>query len=284
MGRGAHDAAASDTASKIETPRIDRQTSINGSLRDSQLPATPSKPMKPNQTRTPRLKKKVPWKGKSIVVHLPRDDDRWQGGGLKGLKSLSSSDIEAMFRSWEELGYNTEGFDLDAPRGNLDPLETSSQSRNEWPNLGDIARERSQRKYQVTLPDLNAWKNYVNEIAEAKLRALGVSFGDDDPAPSISPAPSNLSRQTSNQYPPLPFSPPLPTHSAGSAGPQGFPFPGAFQPTSGAPEPCATLALAIQYPGQVQPKGFDIRFARRAAVPLQWATFSTWMVSSDASS
>ncbi|KAK6856835.1 myosin class II heavy chain (MHC) [Apiospora arundinis] len=254
MGRGAHDAAASDTASKIETPRIDRQTSINGSLRDSQLPATPSKPMKPNQTRTPRLKKKVPWKGKSIVVHLPRDDDRWQGGGLKGLKSLSSSDIEAMFRSWEELGYNTEGFDLDAPRGNLDPLETSSQSRNEWPNLGDIARERSQRKYQVTLPDLNAWKNYVNEIAEAKLRALGVSFGDDDPAPSISPAPSNLSRQTSNQYPPLPFSPPLPTHSAGSAGPQGFPFPGAFQPTSGAPSPALPSHSPFNIPGKYNPR------------------------------
>ncbi|KAK7917151.1 hypothetical protein PG985_010759 [Apiospora marii] len=247
------DSAVSDTTSKNETPKLDRMASVNGSLRDSQLPATPSKPVKPAGAHTPRFRKKVPWKGKSIVVHIPRDNERWQGGS-KGLKSLSSSDIEAMYKSWEELGYNTQGFDLDAPRGNLDPLETSSQSRNEWPNLGDIARERSQRKYQVTLPDLNAWKNYVNEIAEAKLRALGVSFGDEDPAPSVSPVPSNLSRQTSGQYPPLPFSPPIPTLSAGSAGPQGFPFPGAFQPTSGAQSPALTSHSPFNAPGKYNPR------------------------------
>ncbi|KAK8068013.1 hypothetical protein PG996_007125 [Apiospora saccharicola] len=247
------DSAVSDTTSKIETPKVDRIASVNGSLRESQLPATPSKPMKPAGAHTPRFRKKVPWKGKSIVVHIPRDNERWQGGS-KGLKSLSSSDIEAMYKSWEELGYNTEGFDLDAPRGNLDPLETSSQSRNEWPNLGDISRERSQRKYQVTLPDLNAWKNYVNEIAEAKLRALGVSFGDEDPAPSISPVPSNMSRQTSGQYPPLPFSPPIPTLSAGSAGPQGFPFPRAFQPTSAAHSPSLTAHSPFNAPGKYNPR------------------------------
>ncbi|KAK8073742.1 hypothetical protein PG994_004641 [Apiospora phragmitis] len=252
-GRRAQDAAVPDTASKIETPKVDRMASVNGSMRDAQLPATPSRPMKPAGAHTPRLKKKVPWKGKSIVVHLPRDSERWQSG-VKGLKTLSSSDIEAMYKSWEELGYNTQGFDLDAPRGNLDPLETSSRSRNEWPNLGDIARERSQRKYQVTLPDLNAWKNYVNEIAEAKLRALGVSFGDEDPVPSISPVPSNLSRQTSGQYPPLPFSPPIPTLSAGSAGPQGFPFPGAFQPTSGAQSPALPSPSPFNIPGKYNPR------------------------------
>ncbi|KAK8070998.1 myosin class II heavy chain (MHC) [Apiospora hydei] len=257
-GRRAQDAASihtieSDTTSKMETPRLDRMASVNGSMRDAQLPATPSRPMKPGTSHTPRLKKKVPWKGKSIVVHLPRDSERFQPGS-KGLKTLSSSDIEAMYESWEELGYNTRGFDLDAPRGNLDPLETSSQSRNEWPNLGDIARERSQRKYQVTLPDLNAWKNYVNEIAEAKLRALGVSFGDEDPAPSISPVPSNLSRQTSGQYPPLPFSPPIPTLSAGSGGPPGFPFPGAFQPTSAAQSPSLVSHSPFNAPGKYNPR------------------------------
>ncbi|KAK7946656.1 uncharacterized protein PG986_010977 [Apiospora aurea] len=258
-GRRAQDAASihtieSDTTSKMETPRLDRMASVNGPMRDAQLPATPSRPMKSGtSSHTPRLKKKVPWKGKSIVVHLPRDSERFQPGP-KGLKTLSSSDIEAMYESWEELGYNTRGFDLDAPRGNLDSLETSSQSRNEWPNLGDIARERSQRKYQVTLPDLNAWKNYVNEIAEAKLRALGVSFGDEDPAPSISPVPSNLSRQTSGQYPPLPFSPPIPTLSAGSGGPPGFPFPGAFQPTSAAQSPSLVSHSPFNAPGKYNPR------------------------------
>lgn len=61
------------------------------------------------------------------------------------------------------------------------------------------------------------------ELAEAKLRALGVSFGDDEPI--ISPAVSNMSRQTSMQYPPLPFSPPIPSASAASSHmSQGNPF------------------------------------------------------------
>jgi hypothetical protein len=60
------------------------------------------------------------------------------------------------------------------------------------------------------------WDAYVEDLQEAKLRALGVSLGDDDLPPTISPAVGNLSRQASMQYPPLPFSPPLPTSSASS--------------------------------------------------------------------
>lgn len=61
------------------------------------------------------------------------------------------------------------------------------------------------------------WDAYVEELKEAKLRALGVSLGDDDPVSIVPPAMSNLSRCTSMQYPPLPFSPPIPTSSAASS-------------------------------------------------------------------
>jgi hypothetical protein len=61
------------------------------------------------------------------------------------------------------------------------------------------------------------WDAYVQELKEAKLRALGVTLGDEEPAPTISPAVSNISRRTSMQYPPLPFSPPLPTSSVASS-------------------------------------------------------------------
>jgi len=61
------------------------------------------------------------------------------------------------------------------------------------------------------------WDAYVQELSEAKLRALGVSFGDDEP-PAPSPVPSGVSRRTSMQYPALPFSPPIPTGSAMSQG------------------------------------------------------------------
>lgn len=168
LGRGAQDAASihtidsvSEVASKVETPRIDRRPSTLGSIHgptaDAQLPATPTKPTKEAPTQTPRFRKKVPWKGKNILVYLPRDDERGPAG--KGAIPLGASDTAAMLRSWEQLGYNTQGFDLDdsvaASKSALDPLENYSQSRNLWPNLDEIARERSQRKYQVTLPDLN---------------------------------------------------------------------------------------------------------------------------------
>ncbi|KAK6067964.1 myosin class II heavy chain [Seiridium cupressi] len=263
-GRGAQDAvsihtldSASDLAGKIETPRVEHQPSMNGSIH---LPATPTKPTKPVPTQTPRLKKKVPWKGKNIMVHLPRDDQRGQPG--MGPIPMSASQMADMLRSWDELGYNTRGFDLEGPvdRASLDPLENYSQSRNQWPSPEQIVGERAQRSYAVLLPDLNAWKDYVNELQEAKLRALGVSFGDEEPAPapSTSPAPSALSRRMSMQYPSLPFSPPIPTGSATSGGQQGFPFPGAFHGTSATQSPTVpSVASPLSFhgmPGKFNPR------------------------------
>ncbi|KAI0130242.1 myosin class II heavy chain [Xylariales sp. AK1849] len=258
VGKGAQDAASIHT---IDSPSANGST--QGPAGEAQLPTTPTRPTKPAPVQTPRLKKKVPWKGKNIMVHLPRDDERGHGG--MGVIPLNTVETAEMYRSWEELGYNTRGFDLDGPvnasTAYLDPLEHYSQSRNLWPNLDEIARDRSQRQYKVTLPDLNAWEDYVNELNKAKLRALGVSFGDEDPAPgpSISPAPSNLSRQASNQYPPLPFSPPIPPSSAASGGLPGFPFPSAFHGTSATQSPAMrSVASPVSFnngvPGKFNPR------------------------------
>ncbi|KAL7947200.1 hypothetical protein V8C42DRAFT_363716 [Trichoderma barbatum] len=176
----------------------------------------------------PRIKKKVPWKGKNIMILIPRDDERGRPG--QPPLPLRQDEIERMFDSWTELGYNVDGFDLPAEEHIVD----ESQSRELWPSLEDLAQERYDRDFPVVLPDLNAWTNYVNELQEAKLRALGVSFGGDEPeaAPSLSSQPS---RMPSAQYPPLPFSPPIPTSSASSnhAIP-GFPFPSPFIPGAAA--------------------------------------------------
>ncbi|KUI73200.1 hypothetical protein VM1G_08926 [Cytospora mali] len=202
----------------------------NMGMTEAPRPVTPMRPaVKKEQAPTPRIKKKVPWRGKNIMVLLPRDEERGQPG--KGPIPLRQHEVANMFREWEELGYDIRGFDLNVPTEyTVLPIEHHSRSRDEWPDVEDVISERKQHKFKVTLPDLDAWKNYMNELTEAKLRALGVSLGGDDPPlppPSISPNPAGLSRRaTITQYPPLPFSPPIPTSSASSAqGMQQYPFP-----------------------------------------------------------
>ncbi|KAI2470110.1 hypothetical protein F4781DRAFT_421510 [Annulohypoxylon bovei var. microspora] len=261
--RGGQDAVSIHTIeSRTDTPRSD-QPSSNGSVfvAPAEPPATPAKAIKSVAGQTPRPKKKVPWKGKNILVCLPWDEVRGQPG--KAPVPLRGEKVAAMLRSWEQLGYNIRGFDLEGHHALLDPLESYSQSRGQWPDEGDMTSERSQHKYQITLPDLNAWKNYVNELNEAKLRALGVSFGDDEaaPPPSISPAASNMSRQNSNQYPQLPFSPPIPTSSANSNGQHPFPFHPPFLSGSSTQSPAGPSAASpASFNGQhFQPGKFNPR-------------------------
>ncbi|KAI0537557.1 hypothetical protein GGR58DRAFT_345743 [Xylaria digitata] len=258
----------SDITPRPATPTKPEQAGMNGSAHSTAiefaLPATPAKPTKPVLSQTPRLKKKVPWRGKNILVLIPRDEERGQPG--KAPMPLDAASTKSMLRSWEQLGYGIRGFDLDA-HGSKGALETNSQSRAEWPLLDDITKERSLRYYQVALPDLNAWRAYVNELAEAKLRALGVTFAEEEPAPqpSVSPAISNMSRQASNQFPPFPFSPPLPTSSAASNGPQGFPFQPPF--LSGGQSASQSPAL----PAGASPVSFNPpvgRFASRASISI----------------
>ncbi|KAJ6443895.1 myosin class II heavy chain (MHC) [Purpureocillium lavendulum] len=244
-----------DISPTVESPE---EKTLESAMGEIKRPATPAKgsekPLPKEPVASPRLKKKVPWKGKNIMISLPRDDRRGQPGGTP--MPLRAEETERMFESWKELGYPVNGFDLmvDGPQ----PQGTAnSQSRLGWPDPDELKEERSAEKYQVILPDLNAWSNYVNELQEAKLRALGVSIGDDEPqAPSTSPPTTNPSRQPSAQYPPLPFSPPVPTSSASSNQIPGYPFPGQFipaaqspgLPTGSSPVPFATV------PGKFNPR------------------------------
>ncbi|KAI1324547.1 hypothetical protein F5Y16DRAFT_423854 [Xylariaceae sp. FL0255] len=276
---------------RAETPLNLEKPTLNGSAHEAEpqepqepqlpaLPSTPVKSIKSTISQTPRLKKKVPWKGKNIMVLLPRDDERGQPGMPP--MPLDHASTEAMFRSWEELGYNIRGFDLDGAR-EPHALDNNSRSRGEWPAPEDMVNERSQGHYHVSLPDLNAWKDYVNDLAEAKLRALGVTFAEEEPAPqpSASPVPSNLSRPGSTQqFPGLPFSPPIPPSSATSN--PGFPFapflqngpaaqspgiPGIASPVSfnghpGKFNPRASISISpnelpFQFPGQPSPMGWS---------------------------
>jgi hypothetical protein len=98
----------------------------------------------------PRLKKKIPWKGKNIMVQLPWDDERGQRG--KAPTPMNQKDVDAMVKEWEQFGYDTTGFNLgptspDAEEG------TQGQSRGIWPYDQDMLKERTQREFRVSIPD-----------------------------------------------------------------------------------------------------------------------------------
>ncbi|KAI0394517.1 hypothetical protein F5Y17DRAFT_457865 [Xylariaceae sp. FL0594] len=257
-------AAPPRPATPVESELPQANGSANGVVgEETAQPSTPAKPTKTVLSQTPRVKKKVPWKGKNILVLLPHDEERGQPG--KAPMPLDAASTEAMLQSWKELGYSIEGFDLDDVFTSDNTSGSNSRSREEWPSNDDMANERSLRQYQVTLPDLNAWKEYVNELAEAKLRALGVTFAEEEPEqlPSISPVPSSMSRQASNQFPAFPFSPPIPTPSSASNGGQGFPFAAPFLPggpsVSQSPAVPAAVASPVSFAGQS-------RFNSRASI------------------
>ncbi|KAG8405678.1 hypothetical protein J3459_021544 [Metarhizium acridum] len=103
---------AQDVASPIE-PRTDVPTvdvsektmasnlqNMNGEL---ETPITPiksnEKPLPKEPMMTPRIKKKVPWKGKNIMVLVPRDDQRGQAGGAP--MPLRPEEVEKMFHHGE---------------------------------------------------------------------------------------------------------------------------------------------------------------------------------------
>ena len=91
------------------------------------------------------------------MVLLPRDAERGQRG--KAPIPLKQHEVANMFREWEELGYDIRGFDLNVPQEySALPVEHHSRSRDEWPDVEDIKRERIDHKFKVTLPDLEGEK------------------------------------------------------------------------------------------------------------------------------
>jgi hypothetical protein len=97
----------------------------------------------------PRLKKKVPWKGKNIMVLLPWDDERGQKG--KAPTPLTNEDMEAKLADWEQQGYDITGFSLGHEV--QDGEAGQGQSRSVWPQAIDVNREREQRQFRVSIPD-----------------------------------------------------------------------------------------------------------------------------------
>ena len=167
-----------------------------------------------------RPKKRVMWKNRGIVIALPIDNEL--GKSTSKESYLSTEEVAKRLDDWKSKGYDTKGFVL-APASSDMPLISEGQSRAVHPSPEDYERERADRSYKVSIPDRREWEAYVNQLKEEKLRALGVSFGDED-LPRKSPAPSLMSRQASSQSSAMLTSPAL-APTSGHA----MPFPPNFQ-------------------------------------------------------
>jgi hypothetical protein len=175
----------------------------------------------PQPAPVPRQRKRVPWKGKSCWVSIPKDIPRGTPGYPP--KPMTSAEVEQRIEQFQKAGYDTRGFEHS---GNAPVDGSLAQNRAIWPAEADVREERN-HQFRVYIPNRSQWEAYVNFLTEQKLAALGVSLGGGEEEDSP------MSRQTStSQHPGMPFSPPLPTSSAGShrirqgsvvSGP-GFPF------------------------------------------------------------
>lgn len=169
---------------------------------------TPSKPQVQapiEPVYTPRPRKKVMVKGKGCVISIPRDIPRGTPGYPP--KPMSPASLESKMQQLERAGLDTRGF---GNWGGVNGGFTTSppQNRGIWPDEDEIRADRA-LGHRVRVPKKADWDAYVNHLMEAKLAALGVSLGGEEEE-------TPMSRQASSQHPGLPFSPPLPTSSAGS--------------------------------------------------------------------
>ena len=154
-----------------------------------------SRPSLSDVSSVQRPKKRVMWKNRGITIALPIDNEL--GKSTSKESYLSTEEVARRLDDWKSKGYETKGFVLALASSDM-PLISAGQSRAVHPNPEDYERERADRSYKVSIPDRREWEAYVNQLKEEKLRALGVSFGDED-LRRKSPAPSLMSRQASSQ-------------------------------------------------------------------------------------
>lgn len=161
--------------------------------------------------QTPRRRKKLNWRGKACIIELPYNDKR----GLETeYRLLTPDDVQQRMQNWEDKGYDVRGFTVGDSE---DPSLTATLgglSRPLFPDPYELHEISKDDSFVVNFPDRAKWEAYITELQEEKLRALGVSFGNDEPEQSISPDYSL--NPSGTPFPGLVASPPIPTASAAS--------------------------------------------------------------------
>lgn len=164
-----------------------------------------------------KARKRVLWRGKPCIISLPSIDDNWNQNGSIAL--LNPQEVDDRLKMWERQGFDTKGFTLSSSAEGFVPVLSAGQSRAVYPDPGDEENERAQRDFRVSIPDRREWEDYVYQLKEDKLRALGVSFADEESSARNSPVLSLMSRHASSQSSAMPLSPPLATTSIANSHP-----------------------------------------------------------------
>ncbi|KAI9814663.1 MAG: hypothetical protein M1826_002169 [Phylliscum demangeonii] len=165
-------------------------------------------------------RRRLLWKGKACFVAPPVNDDR--GDGVNQPRLMSAAELAHALQGWEAQGYDTRGFDHWNWHNTPYSSDAAGQSKPVFPNADELRKAWEERLFSVSLPDLKAWDAYVNDLNERKLRALGVSTGNDPAEASMRPPSvgSRTDRQRSSPHS-LPVSPPpqLPSAASHRSGP-----------------------------------------------------------------
>ena len=113
---------------------------------------------------------------------------------------LTSEEVNELFRNWESQGYDVTGFKLSCETLDAIGSAPEGQSRRIFPDPEDMQQERKARLYRVSIPNRPEGEAHVNRLDEEKLRALGVSLGDEDASRSTTPAFKTASHNPSSLH------------------------------------------------------------------------------------
>lgn len=164
-----------------------------------------------------KARKRVLWRGKACIISLPSIDEGWSHNG--SITLLNPQDVDDRLKIWERQGFDTKGFTLTSSADGFLPVISEGQSCAVYPDPGDEEKERAQRDFRVNIPDRREWEDYVYQLKENKLRALGVSFADEESSARNSPVLPLMSRHASSQSSAIPLSPPLTATSMANSHP-----------------------------------------------------------------
>lgn len=262
--------------SPIDKPLPPPPPTENGpepTAQQSSTPASPKAAKRPatvvTNGTTQRTKKRIVWRGKACIISVPVEDKR--GSEEAGYRLLTQADIEQRLQKWIDEGYDIRGFDVYAPEEDAVPADCGGLSRLPYPDPAECQQEWKERKYAISFPNQAEWDAYVNFLKEEKLRALGVSMGDEDPPANMSPNPMAALNAALAGYPGLIASPPVPTSSAASNPLLGVhPFSPHFNQSTNPSTNVGSLASpAPQFGGQHPFFGVDSNMVAGLSYPFQ---------------